>query len=109
MATAHKRCRECGGRFEAVSGPRGGVPRGVFCSGTCKQRFYARADKRARAFYHLVMEMRFDRTVAQRDKAWSQLCTLAGRFRDDDKCERAGRISWTPSRELNQRNSAIGR
>ena len=96
-------CQECGG---PVACKRADA---IFCSLPCRRVFNNRRIQRGGEFYDLIMEMRFDRKRADATKAWSLLCTIAGRFRDEDKTERAGRRSWSSSTRMGRVNSRLGR
>lgn len=59
--------------------------------------------------FDLVMEMRFDRDRARQSKAWTELCTVASRARQEDLRDRGGRPSWSPSERMTAINSVVGR
>lgn len=59
--------------------------------------------------YDVVMEMRFDRKRASASKAWSELCVIAGRARQQDINERGGRKSWSTTARLKGLASRLGR
>lgn len=96
-------CRECGKKFEAARATT------EFCSRGCRNDYNNRRAIRGLAFYDLIMEMRFDRTEAQQVGAWSELCTIASWFRDEDKRDRKGRKSWSSSKRMRNINSRRGR
>ncbi len=98
-----RQCKECGKQFEAKRQDA------VFCGSGCRLRFNNRRITRGAELYDLVMEMRFDRAAAKGTKAWSELCYVAGRFRDEDKDQRDGRKSWSSSTRLKGINSRLGR
>lgn len=94
-------CRECGTAYPLRAKPS------EFCSLECRRTFNNRRAMRGSEIYDLAMEMRFDRKTAKARKTFSHLCTLLGRFHDDDKAR--GRKSWSSSRRLSNINSRVGR
>lgn len=96
-------CRECGQPFTP------GRRDAVFCSTSCRSAYNNRRQQRGAEFYDLVMEMRFDRRRASATKAWSVLCSVAGRFREEDNDQRSGRPSWSETTRLARINSRLGR
>ncbi len=96
-------CKECGAEFE----PR--RSRSLFCSPAHRQAFNNRRIQRGGEMYDLVMSMRFDRQNEDTNRAWSLLCTIAGRFREEDKAMRSGRKSWSSPKRLMTTHSRIGR
>ena len=98
-----RRCKECGAEFETPKGS------GLLCSSAHRLAFNNRRIQRGGEMYDLVMSMRFDRGREPENKAWSLLCTIAGRFRDEDKQHRDGRKSWSSPKRMRNINSRIGR
>jgi hypothetical protein len=94
-------CRECGASY-----PRGAKP-SESCSPVCRRVYNNRRAMRGAEIYDLAMEMRFDRKTAKERKTFSHLCTLIGRFNEDDKAR--GRRSWSSSRRMANINSRVGR
>lgn len=96
-------CRECGRDFTAKRTDA------VFCGEPCRKDYNNRRSMRGGELYDLVMEMRFDRKRASATKAWSQLCAVAGRFRDEDNAKRDGRPSWSATTRMAKVQSRLGR
>jgi hypothetical protein len=94
-------CRECGASY-----PRRAKP-SEFCSQACRRIYNNRRAMRGAEIYDLAMEMRFDRKTAKERRTFSHLCTLLGRFNEDDKAR--GRRSWSSSRRMANINSRVGR
>ena len=101
MSMNPRHCQECSNPFQSLSRET------VFCSAPCRKTHGNRRAMRGAEIYDLCMEMRFARSKAAERKTWSALCTLLGRFNDDDKA--AGRRSWSPSARMAGINSRIGR
>lgn len=87
-----RNCKECGRPFEVK------VRSAVFCSSPCRRTHGNRRAMRGAELYDLVMEWRFARDVATERKTYSLICTLAGRFNEDDKAR--GRRSWSSSKRM---------
>ncbi len=96
-------CRECGASFTPKKRDQ------VFCTSSCRQSFNNRRRDWGSAMYDIVMEMRFDRKRATASKAWTELCVIAGRARDDDIRQRGGRKSWSTTDRMKGIDSRIGR
>lgn len=96
-----RHCRECGQPFAAKRA------HGHFCASACRSKYNNRRIQRGGEVYDLAMEWRFARNTATERKTYSMLCTLLGRFNDEDK-ER-GRRSWSPSSRMMAINSRVGR
>lgn len=100
-AVRMRACRECGSAF-----PRGHRS-SEFCSLSCRRIYNNRRAMRGGEIYDLAMEMRFDRKTAKDRKTFSHLCTLLGRFNDEDRAR--GRRSWSSSKRMSNINSRVGR
>lgn len=96
-------CLECGREYSAKSKPS------LFCRTACRQSFNNRRQQRGAEFYDVVMEMRFDRKRASATGAWSMLCAIAARHRNEDAQHREGRKSWTSTTRLSKLASRLGR
>jgi hypothetical protein len=82
-------CRECGKPFTVPA--RG--KRKVFCMVPCEKRFNNRRMRRGALIYDMFMEGRFNRAESEKTMR-SVMSRIAMRFRDEDKAEREGRVSW---------------
>lgn len=74
-----------------------------FCTAAHKDKFNNLRKERGALIYDLVMEWRYDRTVAGKVKTFARLCTVLSNFRREDREQRAGRRSWRPSRHVLER------
>lgn len=93
---APRTCRECG-RPVAASGAE-------FCSTPCRAGWNNRRARRGAELYDLFMALRFDRPLARRLSLWRLICRLAAGYREEDRDQRGGRISWRdPRRVLDER------
>lgn len=91
-------CLECGTPHASLS------PGAEFCGPACRMAFNNRRTKRGAELYDLFMALRHDRATATRFKVWRLLNRLAAIFREEDRRERAGRVSWrSPSAILARR------
>lgn len=85
-AKAPKLCPDCGGTVPAKT--RGTVK--VFCSVPCRTRFHKRQRQRGAVMSALVLAWRAGRgSGASAKAAFSELCTIADRFNEEDR--KAGR------------------
>lgn len=86
-------CRECGKPFTSDLSKRG--KRKSFCATPCEKVFNNRRMTRGKIIYDIFMEGRFNRHESEKTSR-SIMSRIAMRFRDEDKAERDGRVSWLP-------------
>ena len=91
----HRICPECGEDFFAKR------LHGRFCGDKCRKRWNNRAAVRGVEVYHLLMNARYDRAHGGPMTALSR---LAAKYREQDRRERGGRISWDGLPEIMARN-----
>ncbi|ACL60631.1 hypothetical protein [Methylobacterium nodulans] len=81
-------CLECGQPYGAAA------RHSEFCTPTCRQAFNNRRLQRGAELYDLYMAHRFQRPIAKLLKLLSCLNRLAHLYREEDRRERAARLSW---------------
>lgn len=95
-------CLECGRSFglrchDVEDGP---TKPADFCGRACRNAWNNRRMARGAQLYDLFMVARFDRPLAKTMKVWRYLARLASDFRQEDREERAGRLSWRSPTEI---------
>lgn len=83
-------CQECGSAFNSEKA------HARFCCVACRKEFNNRRASRGAAMYDYYMAMRFQR--ATHGQSIAILNQMASMFREEDRKDRAGRMSWiTPN------------
>ena len=90
-------CLECG---KPSSSPAANAE---FCSTPCRKAWNNRRLTRGAELYDLMMVCRFDRGRAKALRIWTLMCRLVSTFRHEDRRDRDGRRSWSPSEQVLER------
>lgn len=90
----------CGECATAYKNPNPAVPK-YFCSATCRDTWNNRRKLRGALMLDLMMVMRFDRSAAKTEDAWSTLCRMTADFKQEDV--EANRSSVAPLRIIRER------
>jgi hypothetical protein len=89
VRSGHQRgCLECGTPLPAASASS------EFCAKACRKAWHNRRAIRGAELYDLFMATRFDRATAKALHLWRIINRLASMFREEDRKERGGRMSW---------------
>lgn len=64
------------------------------CNSKCKDAWNMRRRKRGAELYDFVMAWRFERAEATEQRFQTAVCALASKFRQEDREQRDGRMSW---------------
>lgn len=91
-------CYECGSQFKRKTA------KGRFCCSHCRVAFSNREMQRGQLLYRMMMESRFNRGDEDASAIRSKAYTLISTWRQEDREERKGRVSWLDPREWLARN-----
>lgn len=94
----NRTCSECGVTFQ------GERRHAEFCTGECKTMFNNRRKNRGSIIYDMFMAMRYERDLAKKFGAWTDMCKLAAHWRREDMEKREARRSWGDWRTWQKNN-----